>query len=1150
MKKCLLFILLIVSFMMFADTEIPAGPVSGNWNLVGSPYNINGEIQIEVGTSLTIDAGVTVNFTGHYKFIVLGQILAVGTNGNEIIFTADNDVTGWSGFRFLNTTTTGQPESQLIYCNIEYGRATGVSPNYQGGALYCLNSSELLIQYCSFSDNSATTGGTMYLQNSDIEMNFVEITGGDATGAGGGIYLNSSDIILTDAEITGNTAVYDGGGINCFASDPVLTRVLIAGNTTEWNGGGISVFNNSSPTFTKLTLAQNQSNQNGSAIACLYGSVINMVNSIVWNNTYNAIYVEQGTTCNITYSDLATGSGQSYYGTGCITANPLFTNPAIGDYSLSWYNVPTHDETMSPCIDSGDPDGDLDPDGTIADMGAVFYIQTGIQGIVTLIEGNGAVEDVVITATLLAPPNTEYVANPNADGNYMLSIPSGSYEVVAVLAGYSTETIELVEVAAELVTLDIELTIPPPGEIVGVVTVEGIGDPSTVLIQTGAYSTYPYAVLDIFTHEILYYEYTLSLSPGVYTTLTASLAGYVTQTEENVVVVSGQQTLGMDFYLPLVTNDGTISGTVQLIGAGAGNVEDVIITTGGETLSPAADGTYEITLENGVYDVTASLDGYSQLVHRDIDVIAFQNTPNIDFDLISGWEQIDGTLYNMVIYATITYDGGFLTNEGSNQLAAFGYDETGTIEQCRGTATWIEGSYSFWDNFFPLDGFWYITIVSDDNSGTEPLWFDFYNSETGSIDECNENIFFVDGVYDIGYNLTIDSPLTNVTYDLVAGWNWVSFNRIPDDPSVSEVFDVLDDVPDIFYVKNQVAFAQYDIPSTMWVGGLNNIGWDTGYKIQMHNDYDDFTFSGQMINTITHAINIQEGWNWISYIPETSLPIAEALQSISISDSTCLKTQSKSAVYFGSWIGDLEYMEAGKAYLLSWPIEPPTEGLFLVYPPDTEEVRSAIDVQPISNLANWQPVTGNKSNMILMAQVSDNGIKIDNDAQYSVGVFDNNGNCRSIGKLEGDFWYFTITGDETELLEFRIYDNAAKNTVVSIQSIRFEADTMVGNPNRLFEIDFQTGNVPVNSMQLILKGNYPNPFNPTTVINYNIPEAGLVNLAIYNVKGQLVETLVSSHQDSGEYNINWSADEQSSGIYFYKLQWGGNQITRKCILMK
>jgi len=109
-------------------------------------------------------------------------------------------------------------------------------------------------------------------------------------------------------------------------------------------------------------------------------------------------------------------------------------------------------------------------------------------------------------------------------------------------------------------------------------------------------------------------------------------------------------------------------------------------------------------------------------------------------------------------------------------------------------------------NYFELEGFWYITIVSDDISGTDLLWFDFYNSETGSIDECNEMIFFEDGVYDLGINLTIDSPLTDVTYDLNEGWNWVSFNRLPVSSSIANVFSELTVVPDIYYIKDQTSF--------------------------------------------------------------------------------------------------------------------------------------------------------------------------------------------------------------------------------------------------------------------------------------------------------------------------------------------------------
>lgn len=85
--------------------------------------------------------------------------------------------------------------------------------------------------------------------------------------------------------------------------------------------------------------------------------------------------------------------------------------------------------------------------------------------------------------------------------------------------------------------------------------------------------------------------------------------------------------------------------------------------------------------------------------------------------------------------------------------------------------------------------------------------------------------------------------------------------------------------------------------------------------------------------------------------------------------------------------------------------------------------------------------------------------------------------------------------------------------------------------------------------------NYPNPFNPETDIQYQIPEAGWVELTIYNVLGQRIHTLVDDHREVGKYTVRWSGTDSqgkalSSGIYFYRLRAGDFVDVRKMVLMK
>jgi hypothetical protein len=83
-----------------------------------------------------------------------------------------------------------------------------------------------------------------------------------------------------------------------------------------------------------------------------------------------------------------------------------------------------------------------------------------------------------------------------------------------------------------------------------------------------------------------------------------------------------------------------------------------------------------------------------------------------------------------------------------------------------------------------------------------------------------------------------------------------------------------------------------------------------------------------------------------------------------------------------------------------------------------------------------------------------------------------------------------------------------------------------------------------------LHQNFPNPFNPTTKIRFDVPEASHVRLVIYNALGQEVETLVDERLTPNTYEADFDASHLSSGLYFYKLVTDGFAKTKKMLLLK
>ena len=88
-----------------------------------------------------------------------------------------------------------------------------------------------------------------------------------------------------------------------------------------------------------------------------------------------------------------------------------------------------------------------------------------------------------------------------------------------------------------------------------------------------------------------------------------------------------------------------------------------------------------------------------------------------------------------------------------------------------------------------------------------------------------------------------------------------------------------------------------------------------------------------------------------------------------------------------------------------------------------------------------------------------------------------------------------------------------------------------------------------------LKQNFPNPFNPTTTISYNVPDQSYVSVKVYDILGRHMTTLVDGTVSAGNHSVVWNATDMngnvvSAGVYFYTIESGSFRETKRMLFMK
>ncbi|MCD4682730.1 MAG: T9SS type A sorting domain-containing protein [Bacteroidales bacterium] len=413
MKRRILIPLFFLSLFAQGQTIIPGGSVNGSWQLVGSPYLIQGSIFIQDGETLSIEPGVSVEFEGTYKLLVLGQLLAVGNNFDTISFSAADTLSGWLGIHFDETPETNDT-SRISYCKIKY---VNTSTYEYSGAIFLDNFSKLVISNCLISNNKNSHNGggincysfsSPIIRDNRICYNEADKGAGICSSTqcdpkilnniieyniaiwGGGIYLGSGDPLVKSNIIAFNESTSNGnggaGGVNIdWFCDPILSNNLICYNIASGYGAAISC-DNGDP-----ILANNTITGNSSGIHCDGDAHPVFYNTILYGNSDVEVYIEtEDSDPDFYYCNVQGGTasfvmnGNLYTGTyeSNIDNDPQFVDAAGFDFhvdagspvidgGLNFYVLDSLVLDHLPRIVDGDGDGTAD-----VDMGAYEYQET------------------------------------------------------------------------------------------------------------------------------------------------------------------------------------------------------------------------------------------------------------------------------------------------------------------------------------------------------------------------------------------------------------------------------------------------------------------------------------------------------------------------------------------------------------------------------------------------------------------------------------------------------------------------------------------------------------------------------------------------------------------------------------------------------
>jgi len=314
------------------------------------------------------------------------------------------------------------------------------------------------------------------------------------------------------------------------------------------------------------------------------------------------------------------------------------------------------------------------------------------------------------------------------------------------------------------------------------------------------------------------------------------------------------------------------------------------------------------------------------------------------------------------------------------------------------------------------------------------------------------------------------------------------------------------------------------------------------------------TITGAPSDVSTTPIDLIAGWNWISYLPQNSGDVGEALSSVSDLATSIVSQSNGYSQNYGvyGWFGGLnDYgLQPGKGYQLNM-----SDSGVLTYP-EFNGLARAFETEKEINLteaiSDWDFNHGDYRHVGGVTVSVESREDFDGDL---VGVFVD-GKCRGIAErmhfpFNDSYVYMVqvysnvVDGEE---LHFKYHDSSRDEIVEFAETMTFVSNMMVGDGFNAFALSSEVGQ-DVQPVVYGLSEAYPNPFNPVTRLSYDLPADGMVNVSVYDINGRLVAELANGYMLAGTHPVTWDAGNLSSGVYVIKMLANEEHVSMQKIML-